>query len=177
MAATLNTTELTTVASMAKKLGHGQKQVEAWYCTFRDLDQNGDGKLTTEELRQMLLDCGQNASEEDAREIMDNLDHNEDGGIDFHEFCVFMGGTAGGESETPQQMEDNLLNAFKMIDGDGDGYIDFKEFKAFLKTVEANSAKQTPDNEIEDTFNDADTNQDGKLGYAEFRILMGVDEN
>ena len=54
------------------------KEERLWNA-FRRLDLNGDGKVTTDELQQVLGD-------EDAAELIKEVDSNNDGVIDYDEF-------------------------------------------------------------------------------------------
>lgn len=54
---------------------------------FRLLDKNGDGKLSIEELMEVMEELG--AQGEDAREMMEVLDSNSDGSLSSDEFDMF----------------------------------------------------------------------------------------
>uniref|UniRef100_A0A7N0UCT0 GTP diphosphokinase n=1 Tax=Kalanchoe fedtschenkoi TaxID=63787 RepID=A0A7N0UCT0_KALFE len=54
---------------------------------FRLLDKNGDGKISIEELTEVMVELG--ASGEDAREMMQLLDSNSDGSLSSDEFDTF----------------------------------------------------------------------------------------
>lgn len=54
---------------------------------FRLLDKNGDGKISIEELTEIIEELG--APGEDAREMMQLLDSNSDGSLSSDEFDMF----------------------------------------------------------------------------------------
>ncbi|KAJ4836011.1 hypothetical protein Tsubulata_033312 [Turnera subulata] len=54
---------------------------------FRLLDKNGDGRISIEELMEVMEELG--APGEDAREMMELLDSNSDGSLSFDEFDMF----------------------------------------------------------------------------------------
>lgn len=54
---------------------------------FRLLDKNGDGKISIEELMEIMVELG--AKGEDAREVMQLLDANSDGSLSSDEFDMF----------------------------------------------------------------------------------------
>ena len=54
---------------------------------FRLLDKNGDGKISIEELMEVMVELG--AQGEDAREMMQLLDANSDGSLSSDEFDMF----------------------------------------------------------------------------------------
>lgn len=54
---------------------------------FRLLDKNGDGKISIEELTEVMIELG--AQGDDAREMMQLLDANSDGSLSSEEFDIF----------------------------------------------------------------------------------------
>lgn len=54
---------------------------------FRLLDKNGDGKISIEELTEVMIELG--AQGDDAREMMQLLDANSDGSLSSDEFDTF----------------------------------------------------------------------------------------
>lgn len=54
---------------------------------FRLLDKNGDGKISIEELTEVMIELG--AQGDDAREMMQLLDANSDGSLSSDEFDMF----------------------------------------------------------------------------------------
>lgn len=54
---------------------------------FRFLDKNGDGKISIEELTEVMIELG--AQGDDAREMMQLLDANSDGSLSSDEFDMF----------------------------------------------------------------------------------------
>lgn len=54
---------------------------------FRLLDKNGDGRISIEELKEVMEELG--APGEDAREMMQLLDSNRDGSLSSDEFDMF----------------------------------------------------------------------------------------
>ena len=57
---------------------------------------------------------------------------------------------------------------FKRYDKDGDGFVTHEELKAFAKKC----GVSIPDREIEEMIKDADTNEDGKVSYEEYKAMM-----
>lgn len=56
---------------------------------FGLLDKNGDGRISIEELVDVMEDLGVDAAGEDAREMMQLLDSNSDGSLSSDEFDFF----------------------------------------------------------------------------------------
>lgn len=56
---------------------------------FEMFDRNHDGTLTINEFKHILMDLGEKFSEEEVNEIIEDIDLNKDGKIDYKEFVHF----------------------------------------------------------------------------------------
>lgn len=81
-------------AAIEKK--HALQENVCW-ASFRTFDRNGDGRISVDELRQVLMDPdvmqALGTDEVTQREVLDyvmHLDANDDGGIDYYEFLEMM---------------------------------------------------------------------------------------
>jgi calcium-dependent protein kinase len=90
---------------------------------FKNLDKNGDGSLTLEELR-VGLQGKENG--ETLLSIMESADTDNSGEINYTEFI------AATIDANLFMREDYLRTAFEMFDADGSGKIDNEEVKALL---------------------------------------------
>lgn len=68
-------------------MNHRSLEIDHRNRVFRLLDKNGDGKLSIEELMEVMEELG--AQGEDAREMMEVLDSNSDGSLSTDEFDLF----------------------------------------------------------------------------------------
>lgn len=66
---------------------HKGQEIDHQNRVFRLLDKNGDGKISIEELMEVMEELG--AQGEDAREMMQLLDSNSDGSLSSVEFDLF----------------------------------------------------------------------------------------
>ena len=62
----------------------------------------------------------------------------------------------------------SLKEAFKIFDKNRNGYIEAKELKSVTTTL----GQTLTDEEFDEFWKEADTNQDGKLDYNEFIKIM-----
>ena len=81
--------------------------------------QDGDGCITAVELGTVMRSLGQFPTDEELRQMIDESDTNHDGVIDFQEFLDMVR-----RQEIHQTNEPDIgLEAFKVFDVDGDGFI------------------------------------------------------
>ena len=57
---------------------------------FNSLDLNGDGRITREEFKRIIMSRGFYVSEKEASEIVEKMDKNKDGRVTFAEFAEEM---------------------------------------------------------------------------------------
>ena len=128
---------------------------------FNQIDINGDGKITENELYKGL--CSKIKSDtldEDIKNIFQKLDMDDDGYIEYEEFV-----RAAVSKE--KFMGDNVLKfAFRFFDKDNSGKIDFEEIeKVFKKSV---TDKNHVDEALNKIIREVDLNKDGKISFEEF---------
>eukprot|EP00928_Gymnodinium_smaydae_P095469 TRINITY_DN8222_c0_g1_i1.p1 TRINITY_DN8222_c0_g1~~TRINITY_DN8222_c0_g1_i1.p1 ORF type:complete len:399 (+),score=133.59 TRINITY_DN8222_c0_g1_i1:92-1198(+) len=131
------------------------KAMEDLITTFRTLDVNGDGTLTVKE----ILDGMQthNVSiPDDLSDTLKSLDTDGSGSIDYSEFIAATISTAH------LHKEQNLWNAFRLFDVDGDGKITYKELQQVIKDS----------SDIADILKEADYDGDGEISFEEFKRAM-----
>ena len=129
---------------------------------FRMFDKTHEGRITPDKLRVVLQAWGADPTEEELKDLINELDMNEDGTIDFNEFARMM------TNKCDIQDEDEMKEAFMIFDINNDGYICRSE----LKQAMANLGEALDDGELEDMFTQADLDKDGKINYQEFVIMM-----
>ncbi|GIM09705.1 hypothetical protein Vretimale_13530 [Volvox reticuliferus] len=126
---------------------------------FMEMDSDGSGSITVEELRQALRRKGTLIPAEELERIMAQADISGDGVLDYEEFLAATMNLAKLESQ------ENLYMAFKFFDTDDSGYITREELsQALSKTCSAP--------EIDALLAQADSSGDGRIDYAEFCDLM-----
>ena len=130
---------------------------------FNDLDKDGNGKITREELIQEYsksLNFSQTSLVVD--NIIQEIDQDGDGCIDYTEFLISC------RKELKNLMNGNLKKAFQLFDIDGNGIITADE----IKTVLANG-KVGNDDVWKEIVMEADDNGDGVIDLNEFIKFMG----
>jgi calmodulin len=59
--------------------------------SFDLFDKDGDGKITTDEVKAMLIALGDDLTDDEVAEIVKDADENSDGFVSFEEFVAAMG--------------------------------------------------------------------------------------
>jgi calmodulin len=140
-----------------------EEQIAEFKEAFQIFDKDGDGSITTKELGTVMRSLGQNPSEEELSIMIEEVDEDGSGTIDFKEFLGLM---ARKMKET--DTEEELIEAFKVFDRDGNGLISAHELRFVMTTA----GEQLTDEEIEEMIREADEDNDGYINYEEFVRMM-----
>ena len=130
---------------------------------FALFDEDGDGKITTKELGTMMRSLGQNPTEAELRDLINEVDADGNGTIDFPEFLNLMA-----RKMQDTDSEEELKEAFKVFDKDGNGFISAAE----LRHVMTNLGEKLTDEEVDEMIREADVDGDGQVNYDEFVKMM-----
>ncbi len=79
--------EFIEVIAKETKETHSKEEILS---VFRAIDEQGNGYITSDELRQIMNHLGEYIPPEEINDIIGELDTNGDGQIDFDEFCTVM---------------------------------------------------------------------------------------
>ncbi|KAL6547069.1 hypothetical protein OROMI_022790 [Orobanche minor] len=128
---------------------------------FNNVDTDGSGAITYEELRTGLTKLGSKLSEEEIQLLVEAVDIDKNGTIDYNEFIT--------ATMHPHRVDDEekLYKAFCHFNKDKCGYITRDEITQAM-------AQYGIDDEtiIDEVLDDVDTNNDGKINYDEFVAMM-----
>eukprot|EP00826_Nyctotherus_ovalis_P026734 TRINITY_DN2085_c0_g2_i11.p2 TRINITY_DN2085_c0_g2~~TRINITY_DN2085_c0_g2_i11.p2 ORF type:complete len:134 (-),score=52.92 TRINITY_DN2085_c0_g2_i11:149-550(-) len=125
---------------------------------FKTLDENGDGKLSYEEIKKGLKG---RADEKELTNLMLAIDTDNNGFIEYNEFLA----AAMGEELT--FYKERLQQAFSLFDKDHSGKISLKELKRIIRKEFGEE-----DSYWVKMIQDADVNGDGELDFSEFLEIM-----
>ncbi|OMJ68257.1 hypothetical protein SteCoe_34339 [Stentor coeruleus] len=149
---------LTFIASQIDSQEESKKLIEA----FKELDKNGDGKLSQEELIEAYkVKIGHNAAINEVETIMKKADANKSGFIDYTEFVI-----ACSKAEM-MLCNNNLEQAFRALDQDCSGKISAKELKEVL-----GGRIRSKEKLWKKLIDEVDENGDGELDIDEFKEMM-----
>jgi len=144
----------------------GESQIKALRETFMSLDENGDGLLTTAELKEGLSRCGLKEIPEDLQKVMEGVDSDGSGVIDYTEFL------AATLDKKVYMAEDVCWAAFRMFDRNGDGKIDKNEIEHVLKDDRVKETAADAAADLAELMKTIDKNGDGEVDFQEFMQMM-----
>ena len=92
-----------------------EEQIAEFKEAFSLFDKDGDGTITTKELGTVMRSLGQNPTEAELQDMVNEVDKDGTGSIDFPEFLTMMSLKINEENA-----EEELREAFKVFDGVSD---------------------------------------------------------
>lgn len=134
-------------------------EIEELKKTFQELDRNGDGRLSKDEIENGCLKYF-NKIEFDPSKILEKCDLDGNGYIDYSEFLA-----ASLDWQKTLSLN-RLVQAFKVFDQDNSGKISKVELISILKST------GIEEDELNDIVSFADKNQDGEIDFEEFKVIM-----
>ncbi|KAI5612329.1 troponin C, skeletal muscle [Silurus asotus] len=143
-----------------------EEMIAEFKAAFDMFDTDGGGDISTKELGTVMRMLGQNPSREELDAIIEEVDEDGSGTIDFEEFLVMM--VQQMKEDQAGKSEEELSECFRVFDKNGDGFIDREEFADILRST----GEPITEEEIEELMTDGDTNKDGKIDFDEFLKMM-----
>ena len=126
---------------------------------FDKYDSNRDGNVTSDELANILKAINLDVSDEEIKEIIEELELEGNNEINYENFVSIVN-----RREKDVDTEEEVLKAFKFFDKEGNGLININDLKHIMITVSKNLSEP----EIDDMLKEADLDMDGFINYEEF---------
>ena len=143
---------------MSRAISLTDKDVVDLREVFALFDKNKDGKITVDEVRQVLISIGHIPSEQQLISMMEGS--KEGDGIDLENLPSLM-------------LRVSVYLTFCLFDRNKDGFVTKYEIKQVMRQVRENIA----DEEVNEMVKHADTDGDGKINFDEFFGVVGSTDN
>merc|ERR1712226_537415 len=124
----------------------------------------GDGAITTKEFGTVMRSLGQNPTEAELADMINEIDTDGSGLVEFPEFLTMM----ARKLKDGQDSEEEVIEAFKVFDKEGNGFISAAE----LRHIVTNLGEKLTDEEADEMLREADIDGDGQINYEEFVKVM-----
>ncbi|KAG0498847.1 hypothetical protein HPP92_003538 [Vanilla planifolia] len=144
-------------------------EIDGFRELFCRLDSDGDGRISSEELRSFMEWAGDQVSPAEAAAVVRDLDDDGDGLIDYGGFARLVG-DGGGRGKGTGEYEEDLRLAFEMFQvEEGAGCIT----PHGLKSVLGRLGEERTEEQCAAMIRAYDLDGNGVLDYHEFHRMMG----
>uniref|UniRef100_A0A8C5GN18 Calcium-binding protein 7-like n=1 Tax=Gouania willdenowi TaxID=441366 RepID=A0A8C5GN18_GOUWI len=127
---------------------------------FKVFDRDGNGFISKQELGMAMRSLGYMPNEVELEVIIQRLDMDGDGQVDFEEFVTLLG---------PKLTASEIREAFKVFDRDGNGFISKQELGMAMRSL----GYMPNEVELEVIIQRLDMDGDGQVDFEEFVTLLG----
>lgn len=134
--------------------------------TVELFDRDRSGGISYHELTSVMYALGQNMSHTEIMELFKSVDSDNNGEIDFEEFCSMMSKRQQAGKLVTE--EEEIYRAFKLFDLNGDGKITSAELRKMMR----NLGSDLSEDEVELLIREADYDGNGELDLEEFTRFM-----
>ena len=148
-----------------ERQGLTEEEVNEIKEAFDLFDTDKSGEIDSEELKQALKNLGIDAKNQTLQNMLNDLDANNSGSIDFEEFINMM--TA---KMSDRDTKEDLEKVFRLFLGDEDtpAKITVKHLKRVARELNENMS----DEELQEMINRADLDKDQAVDFTEFYQIM-----
>ncbi|VDI21062.1 calmodulin-alpha-like [Mytilus galloprovincialis] len=140
-----------------------EEQIHEFKEAFSLFDTDGSGTITSKELGTAMRSLGMNPTEADLADMINEIDADGNGQVDFPEFLTLMA-----KKMKDGDAEEEIKEAFRLFDKEGNGFISGAELRHIMTAI----GEKLTDLEVDDMLHEADLDGDGMINYQEFVALM-----
>lgn len=134
------------------------EQLQEFETAFNQFDSDKDGRITINELGAMMRSIGQNPTDIELKEMIEEVDQDKDYEIDFNEFVTMMM-----KSIHDLDSEEKTMEAFRVFDRDGSGVIRVSELKSIMMQLGSTITEAEADDLLQ-----LANQEEGLIDYVEF---------
>ena len=136
-----------------------EEEKKDFQLAFNLFDKERTGQIAPKTLGSIMRSLGQNPTESELQEMVNEVDVDGNGTIDFDEFLIIM-------AKTPKDndSEDKLIEAFKVFDPETTGELNVPQ----LRDILANLGQKFSEEDINQLIKDADPKEEGTVQIHDF---------
>jgi len=143
-----------------------EAQTAALKTAFESFDTEGKGAIGVETIGNILRMMGVKIKEADLKEVVDEVDDDGSGMLEFEEFTELAAKFLIEEDE--EELKNELKEAFRIYDKDGQGFITNEVLKEILREIDPKLTETDLDGIIEEVDEDGS----GTMDLDEFMEMM-----
>lgn len=142
-------------------------QIEQFRKYFNMFDKEQKGFIRASQVGQILRTMGQAFEDRDLKQLIKEFDSDGSGEIEFEEFAAMVANfVVSGENE--EGLEEELREAFRLYDKEGNGYINVSDLREILRALDDNVCED----ELDEMIAEIDTDGSGTVDFDEFMEMM-----
>jgi len=145
-----------------------EEMIAEFKMAFDIFDHDGGGDINTNELGRVMKLLGQSPSKDELEQIVEAVDVDGSGSIDFDEFLIMMVMQLKEENKSASDEEVNEI--FRLFDKNGDNFLDWDELNNALMSISADPPIEKW--EVDAIYNEIDKNGDGVIDVEEFTAWL-----
>eukprot|EP00640_Fibrocapsa_japonica_P006837 CAMPEP_0113941546 /NCGR_PEP_ID=MMETSP1339-20121228/7439_1 /TAXON_ID=94617 /ORGANISM="Fibrocapsa japonica" /LENGTH=158 /DNA_ID=CAMNT_0000945721 /DNA_START=111 /DNA_END=587 /DNA_ORIENTATION=+ /assembly_acc=CAM_ASM_000762 len=151
--------------AMGRQLNLSEEELQEFREIFNLVDRDGGGTITKEELGELMDTLGIDASPEEIDLMINEIDQDNNGEIDFQEFVAVMS-----RKVNATYTSDQVKNAFKVFEGNSaPGYI---KVDALLKALMTYGSEKLSEEQAKELVSQLEPDQNGLINYSEYVNMM-----
>lgn len=142
------------------------EQINGLRKAFDSFDTEGKGSITVDTISTILRMMGLKVTEKGLQEVVDEVDEDGSGELEFEEFCILASKFLIEEDE--ESLKEELREAFRIYDKEGNGYITTDTLKEILRELD----NRLTEDDLEGIIDEVDEDGSGTLDFDEFMEMM-----
>ena len=143
------------------------QQLEQFKKYFTMFDKEKKGFIHTSQVGQILRTMGQAFEERDLKQLIKEFDTDGSNQIEFEEFAALVARFIL-EDDDSGALEEELREAFRLYDKQGNGYINVSDLRDILRALDDNITED----ELDEMIAEIDTDGSGTVDFDEFMEMM-----
>jgi len=146
-----------------------KEQVTMLKRAFDMFDREKKGSIACNNVGSILRTLGQTFEESDLQALIAEVDADGSGQLEFDEFLTLTAKFL--VEEDAEGMQEELKEAFRLYDKEGNGYIKTSDLKDILRALD----DKLTNNELDEMIAEIDTDGSGTVDFDEFLEMMTGD--